>query len=63
MIKRNPSTKANSTRKLAKKLGMSDFSARKILKDDLKMTPYKLQKRQKLNEEAKKNAVIVVEHC
>jgi biotin operon repressor len=54
MIKRNPSTKANSTRKLAKKLGMSDFSARKILKDDLKMTPYKLQKRQKLNEEAKK---------
>ena len=26
MIKRNPSTKANSTRKLAKKLGVSDFS-------------------------------------
>src|SRR3569623_1384721 len=39
MNKRNPSTKANSTRKLAKKLGVSDFSARKILKDDLKMTP------------------------
>ena len=32
MIKRNPSTKVNSTRKLAKKLGISDFSSRKILR-------------------------------
>uniref|UniRef100_A0A914DYX7 Uncharacterized protein n=1 Tax=Acrobeloides nanus TaxID=290746 RepID=A0A914DYX7_9BILA len=54
MIKRNPNTKANSTRKLAKKLRVSQESARKILKDDLKLEPYKLQKRQKLNEEAKK---------
>ena len=54
MIKRNPNTKANSTRKLAKKLRVSQESARKILKDDLKLKPYKLQKRQKLNEEAKK---------
>uniref|UniRef100_A0A914BVA0 Uncharacterized protein n=1 Tax=Acrobeloides nanus TaxID=290746 RepID=A0A914BVA0_9BILA len=35
MIKRNPSTKVNSTPKLAKKLGISDFSARKILHKDL----------------------------
>uniref|UniRef100_A0A914CZ67 Uncharacterized protein n=1 Tax=Acrobeloides nanus TaxID=290746 RepID=A0A914CZ67_9BILA len=54
MFKRNPNTKANSTRKLAKKLRVSQESARKILKDDLKLKPYKLQKRQKLNEEAKK---------
>ena len=53
MIKRNPSTKANSSRKLAKKLGVSDFSARQILKKDLNLKPYKIQKRQKLNANAR----------
>ena len=48
MIKRNPSTKVNSTRKLAKKLGISDFSARKILREDLGKKPFKFWKRQKL---------------
>ena len=32
MIKQNPTTKANSTRKLAKKLDVSEASARRILK-------------------------------
>lgn len=53
MIKRNPSTKVNSTRKLAKKLGISDFSARKILREDLGKKPFKFLKRQKLTDAAK----------
>uniref|UniRef100_A0A914EF83 Transposase n=1 Tax=Acrobeloides nanus TaxID=290746 RepID=A0A914EF83_9BILA len=51
MIKRNATTKVNSTRKLAKKLGVSQESARQILRTDLK--PYKLQKRQKLSAAAR----------
>ena len=53
MIKRNPSTKVNSTRKLAKKLKISDFSARKILCEDLGKKPFKFLKRQKLTDAAK----------
>ena len=39
MIKRNPTTRANSTRKLAKKLDVSEASARRILKKDLNLKP------------------------
>src|SRR5690348_11657614 len=46
MIRRNPTTKANSTRKLAKKLGIGKDSAHRILRKDLKMKPWKYQKRQ-----------------
>uniref|UniRef100_A0A914CJZ9 Transposase n=1 Tax=Acrobeloides nanus TaxID=290746 RepID=A0A914CJZ9_9BILA len=53
MIKRNPTTRANSTRKLAKKLDVSEASARRILKKDLNLKPFKFQKRQKLNAQAK----------
>uniref|UniRef100_A0A914D7Q4 HTH araC/xylS-type domain-containing protein n=1 Tax=Acrobeloides nanus TaxID=290746 RepID=A0A914D7Q4_9BILA len=53
MIKRNPSTKVNSTRKLTKKLGISDFSARKILREDLGKKLFKFLKRQKLTDAAK----------
>jgi transposase len=48
MIQRNPKTKANSTRKLAKKLGVSPKSAHRILREDLGLKPYKMKKRQKL---------------
>ena len=41
------------TRKLAKKLGISDFSARKILREDLGKKPFKFLKRQKLTDAAK----------
>ena len=54
MIKRNPTTRANSSRKLAKKLGVSQFSALRILHEDLGKKPFKYQKRQKLTEAAKK---------
>lgn len=54
MLKRNPTTKANSSRKLAKKLGISPKSAHRILRDDLGKKPYKYQKRQKLTAAAKK---------
>lgn len=54
MIKRNPTTRANSKRKLAKKLGISPTSALRILHEDLGKKPYKYQKRQKLTEAAKK---------
>ena len=37
MIQRNPTTKANSSRKLAKKLDVSEASARRILKKDLNL--------------------------
>ena len=47
MLKRNPTTKANSTRKLAKKLDVSRESARQILKEDLNLKPFKFQKRLK----------------
>uniref|UniRef100_A0A914EB79 Transposase IS30-like HTH domain-containing protein n=1 Tax=Acrobeloides nanus TaxID=290746 RepID=A0A914EB79_9BILA len=53
MIKRNATTKVNSTRKLAKKLGVSQESARQILRTDLNLKPYKLQKRQKLSAAAR----------
>ena len=53
MIKRNPTTRANSTRKLAKKLDVSEASARRILKKDLNLKPFKFQKRQKLNAQTK----------
>ena len=53
MIQRNKMTKVNSTRKLAKKLGVSQNSAWKILRQDLGKTPYKLQKRQKLTADHK----------
>lgn len=53
MIKRNPKTKANSTRKLAKKLGVTQTQALQILRKDLGMKPWKFQKRQKLNAQAK----------
>uniref|UniRef100_A0A914EBS3 Transposase n=1 Tax=Acrobeloides nanus TaxID=290746 RepID=A0A914EBS3_9BILA len=41
MIKRNPTTKANSARKLDKKLGVDRMSAWTILRKDLKLFPYK----------------------
>jgi transposase len=48
MIQRNPTTKANSTKKLAKKLEVSQELARQILREDLGLKPYKFLKRQKL---------------
>lgn len=53
MIRRNPTTKSNSTRKLAKKLGISQTSVLQILRKDLRMKPYKFLKRQKLSEKVK----------
>uniref|UniRef100_A0A915DF60 Transposase IS30-like HTH domain-containing protein n=1 Tax=Ditylenchus dipsaci TaxID=166011 RepID=A0A915DF60_9BILA len=53
MIRRNPTTKANSKRKLAKKLGVGPTQAWEILRKDLKMKPWKYRKRQKLNAQAK----------
>jgi transposase len=53
MNQRNPTTKANSTRKLAKKLGIGRESARKLLREDLGLKPYKYLKRQKLTDIAK----------
>uniref|UniRef100_A0A914CS76 Uncharacterized protein n=1 Tax=Acrobeloides nanus TaxID=290746 RepID=A0A914CS76_9BILA len=47
MIKLNSTTRANSTRKLAKKLDVSEASAKRILKKDLNLKPFKFQKRQK----------------
>src|SRR6185312_5435958 len=49
MIQRNPTTKANSTRKLGKKLGIDQRQAWEILRKDLGLKPWKYQKRQKLN--------------
>ena len=54
MIQRNPTTKANSKRKLAKKLGVSPTSALTILREDLELFPYKYQRRQKLVPSTKK---------
>jgi transposase len=54
MIQRNPTTKANSVRKLARKLGIGRDSAHRILREDLGKKPFKYLKRQKLNEAAKK---------
>uniref|UniRef100_A0A914EMM5 Transposase n=1 Tax=Acrobeloides nanus TaxID=290746 RepID=A0A914EMM5_9BILA len=53
MIQRNPTTKANSYRKLAKKLEISHVQAWQILREDLGLKPWKYQKRQKLTENAK----------
>lgn len=54
MIHRNPTTKANSTRKLAKKLDVHQKQAWQILRGDLGLKPYKFQKRQKLTATTKK---------
>ena len=54
MLQRNPTTKANSSRKLATKLQISPMSAYRILRKDLGLMPFKLKKRQKLTAEAKK---------
>uniref|UniRef100_A0A914EQS8 Transposase n=1 Tax=Acrobeloides nanus TaxID=290746 RepID=A0A914EQS8_9BILA len=48
MLQQDRSTKTNSTRKLAKKLGVGKDSVRRILHMDLKRKPYKMLKRQKL---------------
>ena len=53
MIQRNPTTKANSARKLAKKLGIDTRQAWEILRQDLGLKPWKYQKRQKLNAQTK----------
>ena len=47
IIRREPSI---STRRLAQQLGLSASSVCRILKDDLKMYPYRLQVHQRLNE-------------
>ena len=47
MNKRNPTTKANSARKLGKKLGVDKMSAWRILRKDLELFIYKYQKRQR----------------
>lgn len=47
-IKRNPSSRKNSKRKLAKAYGISDFSARQILVKDLKLKSWKPLKRHEL---------------
>ena len=54
MNKRNPTTKANSARKLGKKLGVDKMSAWRILRKDLELFPYKYQKRQQLTATTKK---------
>lgn len=54
MIQRNPTTRANSTRKLAKKLRTSPSSVWRMLREDLGLKPFKYQKRQTLTEAAKK---------
>ena len=41
MIQRNPTTKANSSRKLVKKLGISHVQAWQILREDLGLKPWK----------------------
>jgi len=41
-----------SIRRLAQRLSLSDRTIRKILKEDLKMFPYKIQVHQRLNDEA-----------
>lgn len=46
----NPSTKVNSTRKLANSLNISRTSIRRILKTDLSLHPYKMICRQALTE-------------
>ena len=53
MNQRNSTTKANSTRKLTKKLSIDRESARKLLREDLGLKPYKYLKRQKLTDVAK----------
>jgi transposase len=53
MIKRNRTSKANSSRKLSKKLGISPTSAWKILRKELKLKPFKYLERQKLTDVAK----------
>lgn len=53
--KRHNGESGNSTRKIAKKLNISQMSADRILKDDLKLRPWKKTKGQKLTESQKKN--------
>lgn len=44
----------NSSRKLAAKIGISDRSTRRILKEDLGLKPWKKQERQKLTDAQKR---------
>lgn len=53
--KRHNGESGNSTRKIAKKLEISQFAAHKILKDDLGLTAWKKTKGQKLTDKQKKN--------
>uniref|UniRef100_A0A914CLB2 Transposase n=1 Tax=Acrobeloides nanus TaxID=290746 RepID=A0A914CLB2_9BILA len=53
MIKRNPKSKGNTTRRLAKKIDIDQRQIWEILRQDLKLKPWTLQKRQKLNEQVK----------
>jgi transposase len=53
--KRRNDESGNSTRKIAKKLDISQFAAHKILKDDLGLTAWKKIKGQKLTDRQKKN--------
>jgi transposase len=48
-IAQNPSTKVNSTRKLARKLRISNASVHRILTRDLGLFPYKMHRRQLLD--------------
>lgn len=50
-LERNPRRSANQ---MAKELGVSDRSVRRILKNDLKVKPYKFQKAHELTEKQKK---------
>ena len=53
--KRRNGESGNSTRKIAKKLNISQMSADRILKDDLELRPWKKTKGQKLTDKQKKN--------
>lgn len=50
-IAQNPSTKVNSTRKLARRLRILQCSVWEILRKELDLFPYKLKDRQKLTPE------------
>ena len=58
MIQRNPTTKRNSSRTLAKKIGISSKSVHRILREDLEFKPFKFKKRQKLTEPIKQKCRI-----
>lgn len=56
--KRIDDVPGNSTRKIALELDISEPSARRILKDDLQLTPWKLTKGQKLTDLQKEQRLI-----